>query len=614
MSQSVYSATFWRSIRPDPHIPIDEWSDTYRVLPSESSAEPGRYRTERMPYLREIARELSPQSPSQRVSVVKGTQLGFTELANNMIFAYADLYPCPMLLILPTESLAMTHAKDKLWPSIEKTPRIASKIYPRKKDGGSSVMDVRFPGGNLKIAYAFTTSTFASVSRRIVIKDDLDRWPGDVKGEGNPSVLADKRADAFRNKKIYANSSPTLKGSSKIWREWEDGSQALYKMPCPKCGERFAFERELFRYEWDEEHYKLTGSVWCECPHCGEAISESAKHSMMKAGKWEHLYPERTHKSYRLPSYYSPFLSWMEIFQEYLTAKKAYDAGSPQDLIAWTNTRDANVWEEEILVTEQSEILRLRADTEPGIVPRGSFLLTMAVDVQLDHFWFEIRAWGYGNKDRTIRYGRVENWTDIEDLFHTHYLDEAGRPHAVRVCAVDSGYRTDEVYEFCAMNSDIAIPIKGQDRLSVPYKITTVTKEKEGRTVTTGLKLYHLNTEYYKDMLDAKIKRSLLLEERGELLRADNAITLHREADGVIAEQWTSEYKAEEVSKKTGAVKRYWKTIKSRAQNHLWDCGVYNTFLGDLAGVRFQRPPQRSETATKRRPAANPAANYMDEF
>jgi len=611
----IYIDSFLLGLKPDPQITIDEWADTYRVLPSESSAEPGRYRTERMPYLREIARELSPQSPAQRVSVVKGTQLGFTELANNLVFTYADLYPCPMLLVLPTESLAQTHASDKLWPSIEKTPRIAKKVYPRKKDGGSSKLDVRFPGGNLRIAYSFTTSTFASISRRVVIKDDLDRWPDDVKGEGNPSALADKRADAFPNKKIYANSSPTLKATSKIYREFLDGSQAVYVMPCPHCGERFDFRREHFVYEWDEKHYKLTGPVRCKCPHCGEMIDEIHKTAMMRAGEWEHLFPERLHKSYRLPSWYSPFLGWEDIVQEYLTALKVQDDGVSDDMKTWVNTREAWVWEEEQRSTETLEILKLRADTDEAEVPKNTALLTMAVDVQVDHFWFEVWAWRYGNSKRAIRYGRVENWTDIEDLMYAPYFDADGQRYAVKVCAVDSGYRTDEVYEFCAMNSSVAIPVKGTERLSVPYKVSNVTKQKDGRSITTGLKLYLLNTEYYKDMFSAQLRRSLLLEEKGELLSADNAVTLHAKADGTIAEQLTSEYKAEEVNKKTGAVKSYWKKIRPKAPNHLWDCAVYNSFLGDLAGVRFLRPESVRAQKVKERPAAtNRAANYMDEY
>jgi len=603
MSESVYASAFRSGLRPDPSVTVDEWADRYRVLPSESSAEPGRYRTDRMPYLREIAVELSPQVPTQRVSVVKGTQLGFTELANNMIFSYADLYPCPMLMVLPTESLAMTHAKDKLWPSVEKTPRVAEKIYPRKKDGGSSVLDLRFPGGNLKIAYAFTTSTFASVSRRVVIKDDLDRWPDDVKGEGNPSVLADKRADAFRNKKIYANSSPTLKSSSKIWREWLDGSQALYEVPCPECGERFALERDRFVYEYDEEHYKLTSAVRCVCPHCRAEIDEGSKHGMLSGGVWVHAHPERKHRSYRLPSYYSPFLSWEEIFQEYLTALKNKEAGSVEDMIAWTNTRDASVWEEEIVATEESEILRLRVADPEGEVPERTVALTMAADVQKDHFWYEIRAHIEGAKARTVRYGRVEAWTDLEDLFRRDWDGADGRSYRVRLCLVDAGYRTDEVYEFCAMNSDVCLPVKGVDSaaMSSPWRVNNVVRKQGGRTRVTGLKLYGINVLYFKDMFDALIRRSLASAENGDLESSDGVLTLHRDADEELAAQWTSEYPAEEVVKKTGQIKRYWKKRSRTAANHLWDCGVYNTFAGEMIGVRFLRADTNSASRRPKR-------------
>ena len=602
MSQSVYASAFWRAMRPDPHIPIDEWSDTYRILPSESSAEPGKYRTDRMPYLREIARELSPQSVAQRISVVKGTQLGFTELANNMIFTYADLYPCPMLLILPTESLAMTHAKDKLWPSVDKTPRIVQKVYPRKKDGGSSVMDVRFPGGNLKIAYAFTTSTFASVSRRIVIKDDLDRWPDDVKGEGNPSVLADKRADAFRNKKIYANSSPTLKGVSKIWREFDDGSQALFNMPCPVCGERFAFEREYFQYEWDEKHYKLTSDVVCVCPHCHTSIEEGKKYKMMQTGEWEHLYPERTHKSYRLPSYYSPFLSWKEIFQEYLGALKAKDAGSAMDMVAWTNTRDAKVWEEEIEATEHTEILRLKVATEEALVPEDTILMTMSVDVQKDHFWVEVLAHLSGGRKHTVYAGRVEEWTQVEELVYDDWSGVGGGVYRVRVCGVDAGYRTDEVYDFCATNYPICIPIKGVDSnaMTNPWRIGTVKMKKNGKRIATGMKLYGLNVLYFKDMTDSLIRRSLVAAESGELEETDGVLTLNVRCDEEFARQLTSEYPVEEVSKKTGKVTRYWKKRPSVRDNHLWDCTVYNIFLGEVLGVRRLKPEKKASQNKRR--------------
>jgi phage terminase large subunit GpA-like protein len=49
-----------RGIRPDPGLTVSEWADRHRWLSSRASAEPGRYRTARTPYMREIMDRLSP--------------------------------------------------------------------------------------------------------------------------------------------------------------------------------------------------------------------------------------------------------------------------------------------------------------------------------------------------------------------------------------------------------------------------------------------------------------------------------------------------------------------------------------------------------------------------
>lgn len=127
-----YIDAFKLGIKPDPIMTISEWADSKRYLPSKSSAEPGRWRTSRTPYLREIMDELSPQSSTQEVKVIKGTQLGFTELGNNAILCYMDLYPCPIQMIMPTERLALKHSKAKLTPSIKLIPSLMQKVKDAK--------------------------------------------------------------------------------------------------------------------------------------------------------------------------------------------------------------------------------------------------------------------------------------------------------------------------------------------------------------------------------------------------------------------------------------------------------------------------------------------------
>ena len=607
---------FLEAIKPKENLTISEWADKYRVLPSEGSAEPGIWRTNRTPYLKEIMDELSPQSPTQEVVVIKGVQLGFTELGNNVLFYYADLHPCPMLQVLHTEDIARTHARTKIWPSIEKMDNLSKKIKRAKgANTGSSTTELIFPGGNWKLGWAQTKSTFASVSRRVVVGDDVDRWPLDVGGEGNPVELLKKRTDAFSNRKIYINSTPTIKGASNIEKEFNESDQRHFYMPCPYCDELITFEKENFVFDYNEETYELKGDVRYICPKCEKVIEEKHKTKMLNAGKWIADNPNATKKGYRLPSYYSPigWLSWNAIFQEYLRALQQQEKyGIDEYMKVWENTRNAKVFEKAQQSQDYEKILELKINIEEAVVPDDTAFLVMSVDVQKDHFWYEIRALGYGNKKHILRYGRVENWADLEDIFRSYYLDKNGSRYFVKVCAIDSGYNQDEVYEFCAMNSDVCIPIKGKDKMVNPWTTSEAMRKKDGISIATGLKVYVLNTEYFKDMLFNSITRSLKIKELENEIKGDNIITLHNTADETIAKQYTAEHKIVEINKK-GREVYSWVKINDRADNHLWDCGVYNTFLGELLGIRFLRKT-KTQIRKKIKQKTTTNSNYLDEF
>jgi len=584
-------AAIAKGIAPDPYLTIDEWADRFRKLPKGASAEAGQYRTDRMPYLREIMRELSPQSPVQQVKVMKGTQLGFTEVANNVAMYYMDIVPSSQLMIMPTETLAKDHSNRKLTPSLRAMPDLAKRISGGKtKDDIGGTFEKIYPGGMLKIAWAGSPANFRSLSCRVVLLDDVDGFPFDVDGEGSPLDLAKKRTDSFGIlRKIYINSTPTVDGASNIQSEFEASDQRHYYMPCPHCREKILFERDGFVYETDGENGEIVGGVRYRCPECGGMIEERMKTKMLHAGEWIPHRPGHRHRGYRLPAYYSPvgFLGWDDIFSEYEEAKRLADEGDNTKMKSWSNTRDANVWKEEISATDTDSIVNLAIEFPEGCVPPRTAFTTMTVDVQLDHFWYQVSAWRYGGGKHTLRYGRCETWSDIEEVFSVRYYSDAGEMFAVRRVAIDAGYRTDEVYEFCAMHSDICVPVKGVETQRQPWRVSDVTQKKGARTVKTGLKLYLIDTTYYKDRLDARIKRSLARFDEGTLDTADNAITLHSATGPDFARQMTSEYKAEELNKKTGKVKYFWKKVTRNADNHLWDCAVYDEFLSDMLGIGF---------------------------
>ncbi len=163
-----------KGFQPDPRLTVSEWADKYRILTSESSAEAGLWRTDRVPYLREVMDVMSPTSPIKQVKVIKGTQLGWSSAGDNIALCYLDYYPCPILYILPTETLAKGTSKRRLSPSIKAIPHLMDKVHKGKsKDDVGEVMTKSVAGGNLQLGWSQSTASFRSFSARVVILDDV---------------------------------------------------------------------------------------------------------------------------------------------------------------------------------------------------------------------------------------------------------------------------------------------------------------------------------------------------------------------------------------------------------------------------------------------------------
>ena len=220
--KAIYCAAFADGLRPDPDLTVPAWCALHRMLPKKSSPEPGKYRSSRTPYLRDVMKDLSPSSGISEIVVMKATQLGFTECGNNWFGFVADASPGPMLMVFPTAELAKDHSKQKLQPTIQETPRLKGKVKEhRTRDSGNTIQTKEFPGGILFLSGSNSSAFFRSKSIRYLFLDDLDGFEADVGGEGDPAELARRRTDTYGNrKKIFEVSTPTIKGISRIERSF----------------------------------------------------------------------------------------------------------------------------------------------------------------------------------------------------------------------------------------------------------------------------------------------------------------------------------------------------------------------------------------------------------
>jgi phage terminase large subunit GpA-like protein len=517
-----------------------------------------------------------------------------TEVGNNIIGYYIHIDPRSIGMWLPTDSLAERHAKKKLWKMIDTTPVLKEVVFPRNKGTGenSTITQLMFTGGAASIYGSNSSASYRSDSISVAIKDDIDGFVDDVEGEGSPIELIDNRTDSFSNRKIYENSTPTIDGMSHIQTEYEESTQEEYYMPCPHCTPKekaLQDKSNMIKFDFDHFVYESNGTtllseVKYSCEHCGSLIKEHEKSWMMDYANGAKYIAQKEHKvrGFIVNSFYSPlgWTSWARIIEEYLKANKKLKEGDDRLMKRFINTRLAKVYKPMVKKTDAKELEKLVVGIDEGIVPKDTWKITMAVDVQLDHFWYEVRCLLYGVSYHVLQYGRAETWEDLENIMRETYFDINEKAFQVSACAIDSGYRTDEVYEFCVENEDICIPIKGKTTMEARYTVSTQERE------TYNIRLYTLNPNNFKDIYDSKIKRAIKLIEKGELSEK-NVITFHAQADATLFEQLTSEYRI--TIKNRGAEKTDWKQYKK--DNHLFDCATYNTFLAELLYHRRQKRP-----------------------
>src|SRR5512143_3986101 len=232
-ADEIYYAAATAGARPDPLLTVSQWADRYRTLSQRASAEPGPWRTDRTPYLREIMDCLSPSSPVERVVFMKGAQIGATECGNNWIGYVIHQAPGPMMAVQPTVEMAKRNSKQRVDPLIEESEVLRKLVHdPRSRDSGNTVLAKEFPGGVLVMTGANSAVGLRSMAARYLFLDEVDGYPGDVDGEGDPVNLAMARTRTFARRKVFLVSTPKITGMSRIEAAFEESDKRYYAVPC----------------------------------------------------------------------------------------------------------------------------------------------------------------------------------------------------------------------------------------------------------------------------------------------------------------------------------------------------------------------------------------------
>lgn len=583
----IYSNALFKGLRPAPKETVSTWADNHRMLPQKTTAEPGKWRTSRTPYLKEIMDELSHMNKTKEVVFMKGAQVGGTEAGNNFIGYVIDYMPSTMMVVWPGLPDVKKNSKLRIDPLLEETPRLKDKTQNlEKKDKKDTALFKGFKGGALILTGANSAAGLRSVPARFLFLDEIDEYPEDVEGQGDPIELVQVRTRTFSRRKILKVSTPTIKGKSKIEREFKASDQRYYHVPCPHCGKKQKLNFKNLQYETTtgEEHDLVTYAAYF-CEHCGEEIQEHHKTKMLAGGEWIAERPESKIAGFHLNSLYSPlgWYSWKELAQDWVKAQ-----GNPDKLVTFYNTALGETYEVKGDRPQEGLLYDRREQYPVGQVPKPCLFLTAAVDVQGDRLEVEVHGWARHKErwsiDRHIIEGapdEQQTWDDLEEYIGQTFPRVDGYEMAIKRVGIDSGYATSKVYAFCRkFDSRRVSALKGQDDLAQVVGMAKAVDVKDnGKANRRGLKLFRVGVNMIKSEIFGDLKK-LPPDDLTE--NYPRGFIHFPEYEMEYFKQLTAEKRIVERNKK-GYNKIVWTKIRER--NETLDLHVYNRAVASLCGI-----------------------------
>lgn len=490
------------------------------------------------------------------VVVMAGAQLGKSEAILNIIGFHIENDPSPILVLQPTVEMAQSFSKDRVANGlIKSTPCLRDKVKdPRARDSGNTTLHKIFPGGALTMVGANSPAGLASRPIRLVLCDEVDRYPASAGSEGDPIQLARKRAATFWNRKIVMVSTPTNKGASRIEDAFEASDKRHYHVPCKHCHH---YQKLIWsNVRWTDDNAD-TASYMCE--KCSVLWSDSDRRWSIRNGQWVAYGEFKGIAGFSINGLYSPWTPLSEGVKDFLSMRK-----NPEQLRVWTNTYLGETWEDQGETVDDYSLYERREDYA-GVIPEECVALTCGVDVQDNRLELTIVGWARDQEsyviDHKILYGDPSTpqlWAQLDSVLFATYDRVDGNQMSIMSTAIDSGgHFTNSVYSYAKKHTGRRVfAIKGVGGEGRPI-VGRPSKSNVGKCP-----LFPVGVDTTKDLLFARMR----IEEQGA-----GYIHFPDSLDDEYFKQLTAEKVVTRFNR--GYKKRVFKKIRDR--NEALDCFVY---------------------------------------
>lgn len=572
-------------IEPPPAIAPATWAARNMRLP-DGPYKGELFNPEITPYLVEPLNFFASDSPGNKGVLRKSKQIGASTLAIAACGYTADVEPCDVFLVEPTDSNLADFNSEKFQRAIDDSPVLRTKVLPQtaRSGRGSTTYVKRFPGGSILMAIATSTSDLRGKTRKKVIKDEASEYPDDLDGQGSPHDMIAGAYESFlatAEWKELSISTPVIKGACYIDAQFEAGDQRYWHVPCPHCGAEFVFrfDRKLFLFA---DVYPYGAHYAAPC--CGGIIEAHEKDALVRKGRWIATAPgPGKHFSWHFDALSSPFVPWDVIAQRYIEAKD-----DPAKLKTFDNLVLGLAHEIKGDAPDHVRLLALREDYDRRRIPPRGLLLVAAADVQANAIYVEVTAFAPDRQSWVVEALVLEGDTSdpdrgaflrLTEVFETFWPDSFGGQRRVDAFGVDFGFRSHVVYAWVRGRPN-TFALKGGDGWSrAPLSSPSlVDLNLRGKKIARGAAIWTVGTWSLKAQFYADLRKPRLME--GAEIEPGGACHHGHWLDENYFQQITAEYLTDERFR--GRTRRIW---KERGANHFLDCRVYNLALADYLGL-----------------------------
>lgn len=611
MSTRLFSDEMVEVLRWPAQTSPSEWADRFRVL-GGGSAEPGPWRTSRVPYTREWM-DSAACTWVRRVTIMKSTQIGGSESLLNVVGYCVDQDPGPLMFVMPSREEAEQYCDLRVMPMVRLSPALQRQIGEDRGDVKMRMLKFR------RCVVLFRTARVASDLSQLAIQhlfgDEVDQWVDQVQGEGNPWKVALERTRTFKGRwRAWMTSTPTVH-EGLVNTEFLAGDRRRFHMPCPHCAEWITFVWDQVKWPAEVTHHEVMNQrqeAWYECQRCARRIDDTQKHHMLQQGVWV---PEGqsvvdwqargaaqdrcTHRSYHLWAAYSPWLAWWEIVATYLNYK-AQD-GLREFHQKWLGLP----WKETVRKTGADELEKCRRPYRRGqVAPDGVLWITAGVDTQGHGLPFTVRGWGLDGRSWLLDHGKAESFAALEAaLFGRDW--SGGDPRraylVVSLVVIDSRYREKECADLARKMGSHLVKLSKGSAFKGNQLFTVKKLDRHpitGEVLKDGLIELGSNT----NLLKGRLSHAIAKASDGD----EGALQIYEDIDPTYIGEMTAEELVVVRDSGGRAIGERWEKKEGRRANHFWDTEVLNFLAAAVLMIDQVRAQQLRERDRQAREASAP--------